>query len=63
MQAFQVCYLVVYPETLGHDVEPIRKARLAFPNVSNLTRRERLRRGGEFMEQIKTKKHASGNAV
>ena len=63
MQAFQIWYLAKYPETLGEEADPIRKARLAFPNVGYLTREESLRRGGEFVEQQKAKKRESGNAV
>lgn len=49
MQAFQVWYLAVYPEKIGIVQEIVKNAIKAFPDLLNLSRRDRLAQGKEFM--------------
>lgn len=63
MQAFQIWYLATYPEKLGNETGPVKKARLAFPEIENLSREESLNRGAVFVEQLKAREVERGNAV
>lgn len=53
MQAFQIWYLASYPDKLGAETEPVRKSRIAFPELHKLSREERLAAGAEFVEQLR----------
>ncbi|MEP7150613.1 MAG: hypothetical protein ABI856_02800 [Nitrospira sp.] len=52
MQAFQIWYLGVYPEKIGHDSEPVLISKNVFPGLSSKTRDEQLSSGHEFLERV-----------
>ena len=52
MQAFQIWYLALYPEKIGHDSEPVRISKKAFPGLHTKTRIEQLSLGHEFLERV-----------
>lgn len=52
MQAFQIWYLALYPEKIGHDSEPVRTSKKVFPGLSAKTRSEQLSLGHEFLERV-----------
>jgi hypothetical protein len=52
MQAFQIWYLALYPEKVGHDSEPVITSKKVFPGLSTKTRREQLSLGHEFLERV-----------
>ncbi len=56
MQAFQIWYLAMYPEKIGHEVEPVKTAVKVFPNLAEKTRPDKLALGHEFLEQVLDKK-------
>jgi hypothetical protein len=52
MQAFQIWYLASYPANIGHETEPVKKAKQAFPGLEDLGREERLARGAAFLRKL-----------
>jgi hypothetical protein len=52
MQAFQIWYLALYPDKIGHDAEPVKKSRAVFPKLSAAPRPQQLARGHEFLEKV-----------
>lgn len=52
MQAFQIWYLALYPEKIGHDTQPVATAKQVFPDLSTKERREQLVLGHEFLERV-----------
>jgi hypothetical protein len=52
MQAFQIWYLALYPEKIGHDTRPVTTAKEVFPNLSTKERREQLSLGHQFLERV-----------
>jgi hypothetical protein len=52
MQAFQIWYLALYPDKIGHDTEPVQKSKTVFPNLSEKTRLQQLALGHEFLERV-----------
>lgn len=52
MQAFQIWYLALYPEKIGHDSEPVLISKNVFPSLSSKTRGEQLSLGHEFLERV-----------
>lgn len=52
MQAYQIWYLGLYPEKIGHDTEPVRTARTAFPDLSAKDRPNQLTLGHQFLERV-----------
>lgn len=55
MQAFQVWYLAMYPETLGKEHEIVVTSRKVFPNFESLSREEKLQQGANFLSQEKAR--------
>lgn len=53
MQAFQLWYLASYPENIGIETEPVRQSLAVLPNMSKLSREERLARGAEFLASVR----------
>ena len=56
IQAFQVWYLALYPEKVGHDMQPVRTANRVFPNLCIKERPMQLKLGHEFLESVLEKK-------
>jgi hypothetical protein len=56
MQAFQIWYLALYPEKVGHDAEPVRISKTVFPSLSKKRRPDQLALGHEFLERILERK-------
>lgn len=56
MQAFQIWYLALYPDKIGHDTEPVNTSMKVFPNLSMKTRSEQLKLGHEFLEAVLERK-------
>jgi len=52
MQAFQIWYLAMYPEKIGHDTEPVRKSIKIFPYLATKKRADQLKLGHEFLESV-----------
>jgi hypothetical protein len=52
MQAFQIWYLALYPEKIGHDTRSVRTAMEAFPGHSAKDRRLQLNLGHQFLERV-----------
>ena len=56
MQAYQIWYLAMYPEKIGHDVDPVQTARKVFPRLAETARPSQLALGHKFLEQVLEKK-------
>lgn len=56
MQAYQIWYLALYPEKIGHDAEPVVKAKKVFPELPAKSRPEQLKLGHEFLETVLQRK-------
>ena len=56
LQAFQIWYIAMYPEKIGHDTDPVQKAKRIFPNLAEKKRTEQLALGHEFLERVLEKK-------
>ena len=52
MQAFQVWYLAMYPEKIGHDTAPVKTSQKIFPDLSMKERPQQLVLGHEFLEMV-----------
>jgi hypothetical protein len=52
MQAFQIWYLALYPEKIGHETQPVATAKQAFPDLSTNERRAQLSLGHQFLERV-----------
>lgn len=52
IQAFQIWYLALYPEKIGHDSEPVKMSKMVFPGLSAKTRSEQLSLGHVFLERV-----------
>lgn len=52
MQAFQIWYLALYPELIGHDTHPVTIAKEVFPRLSKKERRQQLSLGYQFLEWV-----------
>lgn len=52
MQAFQVWYLALYLEKIGHETQPVAIAKRLFPALSTKDRREQLSLGHLFLESV-----------
>ena len=52
MQAFQIWYLALYPDKIGHDTEPVQTSKKRFPALSTKSRRQQLTLGNEFLERV-----------
>jgi hypothetical protein len=52
MQAFQIWYLALYPEKIGHDSEPVLISKKVFLGLTSKTRGEQLSLGHEFLERV-----------
>jgi hypothetical protein len=52
MQAFQIWYLALYPEKIGHETQPVTTAKQVFPDLSKKERREQLVFGHQFLERV-----------
>jgi hypothetical protein len=52
MQAFQIWYLALYPEKIGHDTQLVATAKQLFPGLSTKERREQLLLGHEFLKIV-----------
>lgn len=52
MQAFQIWYLALYPEKVGHETQPVATAKRVFSTLSKKERREQLVFGHEFLERV-----------
>jgi hypothetical protein len=52
MQAYQIWYLGLYPEKIGHDTEPVRIAKTVFPDLSAKDRPSQLTLGHQFLERV-----------
>jgi hypothetical protein len=51
-QAFQIWYLALYPDKIGHDAEPVRISKKVFPDLSTKPRPHQLALGHEFLERV-----------
>ncbi len=56
MQAFQIWYLALYPDKIGHDTQPVVTSKRVFHDLSSKTRQERFALGHEFLEKVLTSK-------
>lgn len=56
MQAFQIWYLAMYPEKIGHDSQPVRISKNIFPGLSTMKRPQQLTLGHQFLEIVLEKK-------
>jgi len=52
MQAFQVWYLALYPDKIGHDTQAVQTSKRVFPGLSAKTRQQQLALGHEFLEEV-----------
>lgn len=52
MQVFQIWYLALYPETIGHDSEQTLTSRKVFPVLGSKPRSEQLSLGHSFLQQV-----------
>lgn len=52
MQAFQIWYLALHPDKIGHDISPVRTSKKVFPNLSARTLQEQRKLGHEFLERV-----------
>jgi len=52
MQAFQIWYLALYPESIGHDTQFVNTAKEVFPNLSTKERCSQLILGHQFLEKV-----------
>jgi len=52
MQAFQIWYLALYSESIGHDSEQVLTSRKVFPGLASKPRCEQLLLGHAFLEQV-----------
>jgi len=52
MQAFQIWYLALYPDKIGHDTGPVKKSKNIFPNLAEKERPQQLALGHEFLERV-----------
>ena len=52
MQAFQIWYLALYPEKVGHDTQPVRTSKDIFPGLSKKERPQQVALGHEFLERV-----------
>lgn len=52
MQAFQIWYLAMYPEKIGHDTAPVQTSKRVFPDLSKKPRQEQFKLGHEFLESV-----------
>jgi hypothetical protein len=56
MQAFQIWYLAMYPEKIGHDTQPVRTSKSIFPGLSAKERPQQLTLGHQFLEMVLKRK-------
>jgi hypothetical protein len=56
MQAFQIWYLALYPERVGHNTTPVMKSKEIFPALSSKERPEQLALGHGFLETVLVRK-------
>ena len=56
MQAFQIWYLAMYPEKIGHDTEPVETAKNVFPGLTEKERHLQLKLGHQFLERVLERK-------
>ena len=52
LQAYQVWYLGMYPEQIGHDSELVKTAKRVFPKLAEIERVEQLAQGHRFLEHV-----------
>lgn len=52
MQAYQIWYLAMYPDHIGHKTAPVMIALEAFPGLSEKGRTEQLSLGHKFLNQV-----------
>jgi hypothetical protein len=52
MQAFQIWYLAMYPEKIGHNTKSVTVAKDVFPHISTKERSPQLSLGHQFLEQV-----------
>ncbi|MDH4081301.1 MAG: hypothetical protein OEU68_15960 [Nitrospira sp.] len=52
MQAFQIWYLAMYPEKIGHDTDPVKTSKKIFPSFSMKERPQQLAHGHQFLEKV-----------
>ncbi len=52
IQAFQIWYLALYPEKIGHDTQPVKIAKNAFPGLAMKDRPHQLTLGHQFLERV-----------
>lgn len=52
MQAYQIWYLAMHPEQIGHDTEPVQTAKKVFPKLTEMKRTEQLAHGHRFLEHV-----------
>lgn len=56
MQAFQIWYLALYPDKIGHDTQPVQTSKKVFPDLSNKPRQQQLALGHKFLETVLSSK-------
>ncbi|MEN7430856.1 hypothetical protein VA599_08855 [Chromobacterium sp. TRC.1.1.SA] len=52
MQAFQIWYLAMYPETIGYDTDPVKTSKRIFPGLATKERPQQLEHGHQFLERV-----------
>jgi hypothetical protein len=52
MQAFQIWYLALYPDKVGHDTQSVKTSKTIFPDLSGKSRPQQLALGHEFLENV-----------
>lgn len=52
MQAFQIWYLALYPDKIGHDTQPVLTSKRVFPDLPVKTRQQQLVSGHKFLERV-----------
>jgi hypothetical protein len=52
MQVFQIWYLALYPDKVGHDTQSVKTSKTIFPDLSSKSRSQQLALGHEFLEKV-----------
>ena len=56
MQAFQIWYLALYPDKIGHDTHPVLTSKRVFPDLPAKTRQQQIVLGQAFLETVLSSK-------
>ena len=56
MQAFQIWYLAMYPDKIGHDTQPVLTSKRVFTELPAKTGQQQLILGHAFLETVLSRK-------